>query len=156
MVSNVYIDDFLKEFKNYKGTFSSDNIPILYNNESVICNFSKVDEEGTHFILLFNKKDTLYYFDSLKSGYIPTDIKEYFENYNNVVDISKRIQSYFSKMCGYYCILAFLSINISVYFFMNKIIPCFHKNFLSNDEECPELINSVLSISLLKNKMYNI
>lgn len=156
MVSNVYIDDFLKEFKNYKGTFSSNNIPILANNESVICNFSKVDEEGTHFILLFNKKNIIYYFDSLKLGYIPTDIKDYFENYSKVVDISKRIQNHFSKMCGYYCILAFLSINISIHFFLNKIIPCFQKNYLSNDEECPELINSVLPISLLKNKMYNI
>jgi len=156
MVSNVYIDSFLKDFKNYRGTFSSNNIPLLSENEGVICNFSRVNEEGTHFVLIFHKKRTLYYFDSMKIGYIPDDIKHYFLQYNTVVDLSKRIQNNFSKLCGFYCILGFLSINISVKFFIEKVIPCFYKNCLSNDEKCPDLINEILPKSLLKNKMYNV
>lgn len=154
MVSNVYIDDFLKEFENYKGTFSSNNIPFLNRNESVICNFSKTTEEGTHFILLFKKKTSLFYFDPLKLGFIPEEIKSYFLNYENVVNISKRIQNPLSQLCGFYCILGFLSVNISVKFFMNDVIPAFRKNTLANDETCPELINEILPMSLLKNKMY--
>lgn len=156
MVSNIYIDNFLKDFKNYKGTFSSDNIPFLEENESVICNFSKTYEEGTHFILLFRKKKSLYYFDSLKIDFIPEEIQKYFLHYSSVKNISKQIQNPLSKLCGFYCILGFLSVNISVNFFIEKILPCFYKNRMSNDVVCPELINEVLPVSLLKNKMCNL
>lgn len=153
MVSNLYIDDFLKDFHNFKGTYSSDNIPIINVNEAVICNFSKMNEEGTHFILIFRKKKSIFYFDSIKLGYIPEDIKTYLSNYDLVKDISVGIQNTGSQLCGYYCILAFLSINISYHFFLNNVLPCFIDNRLSNDVKCPDLINEIYPTSLFKNIM---
>lgn len=153
MVSNLYIDDFLKDFHNFKGTFSSDNIPLINVNESIICNFSKVNEEGTHFILIFRKKKSIFYFDPIKLGYIPEDIIRYLSNYNMIKDISVGIQNIRSQLCGYYCILAFLSVNISCHFFLNNVIPCFIENRLSNDEKCPDLINEIYPISLFKHNM---
>lgn len=160
MVSNVYIDNVLRDFNNFKGTFSSDNIPYLFKNEAVICNLSRMDEEGSHFVLIFRKKEKIiYYFDPLKLGFIPEDIQLYLSQYNNIVkvkEISARIQGQFSKLCGFYCILVFLSINIGLRFWYEKVVVEFSHDYLENDKDCPDLINRLLPLSLMKNKLRNV
>lgn len=155
MVSNYYIDDVLKSFKNFRGTFSSNNIPLLGKNECVICNLSKVEEEGTHFICLINKHNTLYFFDSLNLPFIPNDIVNNFEYYSNTCNISKQIQHYNSSFCGFYCILAFLACNISIDFFINDVLIRFSKCNIKNDDLCIKLIQTLfpLSFEFVKNKI---
>ncbi len=148
MVSNIYIDDMLRFFKNFKGTFSSNNIPLLGENESVICNLSKVGEEGTHFIYLVNKKDILYYFDSLNLPFIPNDVVNNFKYYSSIFDISRQIQHHNSNFCGFYCILAFLACNINVNFFIEDILKNFKKCIIANDELCIQLIQELFPLSL--------
>ena len=43
-MSNFKIDEILKHDKNYIGTFSKDNVPILKNNQSTITNLQDSDE----------------------------------------------------------------------------------------------------------------
>jgi len=155
MVSNFYLDDVLKSFKNFKGTFSSNNIPILKSYESVICNFSPVGEEGTHFVFLCNTKNTLYYFDSLKLSIIPEDVASYFLFYQNVVNISKRIQHPNSSFCGFYCVLAFLACNLHVSFFTENILNVFKECSMENDSLCIKLIEILYPISFKKMKISN-
>lgn len=147
MVSNLYIDGVLSSYKNFKGTFSSDNIPLLEKNEGAICNFSKRSEVGSHFVFLFNQDNLLHYFDPLKLPFIRDDIIHYISKYTAVVDLSKRIQHYTSNFCGFYCILAFLACNIKVDFFINDILNVFENNSLENDKICVQLINSLISCS---------
>lgn len=153
MVSNYYIDDMLNHFKTFKGTFSSNNIPILENNESVICNFSKVGEEGSHFIFLIKKENTLHFFDSLQLPFLPKDVAAYFLHYQNVIDLSKRIQHPNSSFCGFYCIMAFLACNINIDFFVNTILSSFKKCRMENDNICIEIIRCLYPFSLKIEKM---
>ena len=149
MVSNYYIDDVLKAFKNFKGTFSSNNIPILENNERVICNFSRAGEEGTHFIFLTCKEENLYYFDPLNLSFLPEDVAAYFLLFKNVINLSKRIQHPNSSFCGFYCILAFLACNFNIVFFTNNVLTVFKKYCLENDNLCVKLIQCLFPLSLI-------
>jgi hypothetical protein len=152
MVSNFYLDDVLKSFNSFKGTFSSNNIPFLKEGESVICNFSRVGEVGTHFIFLHNKNNTLHYFDSLKLPIIPEDVTTYFLLYQNVDVISQRIQHPNSSFCGFFCVLAFLACNLDVDFFTNDVLKVFKECVMENDSLCIKLIQILYPISLKKNK----
>ncbi len=147
MVSNFYIDEVLRTFKNYKGTFSSNNIPLLKKNNAVICNLSKAGEEGTHFIFLINKKDILYYFDSLNLEFTTNDVASNFKYYSNIVNISKQIQHHNSNFCGFYCILAFLACNIDVDFFIEDILKNFKNHAIENDDLCIQLIRILFPLS---------
>jgi hypothetical protein len=152
MVSNYYIDNVLQSFKSFKGTFSSDNIPILEKNESVICNFSKVGEEGSHFIYIINKDNNLFYFDSLKLPFLPKDVAAYFLHYQNVTNVSKRIQHPDSSFCGFYCVMAFLACIIDVSFFVNDVLPVFKECVMENDNKCIKIIQCLFPLAYKKEK----
>ena len=49
-MSNLKIDDILKNNVNYIGTFSKDNVSLLKNNQSTIINLQDSDKSGTHWI----------------------------------------------------------------------------------------------------------
>ena len=49
-MSNLKIDEILKNNDNYIGTFSKDNVPILKNNKSTIINLQDSDKKGSHWI----------------------------------------------------------------------------------------------------------
>ena len=44
-MSNLKIDKLLQHDKNYIGTFSKDNVPILKNNQSIIINSIKYTDK---------------------------------------------------------------------------------------------------------------
>ena len=50
LISNIKIDEILKNNENYIGTFSKDNVPILKNNESIIINLQNSDRNGSHWV----------------------------------------------------------------------------------------------------------
>ena len=70
-ISNFKINEILKNDKNYIGTFSKNNVPILKNNQSTIVNLADSNDKGTHWISMkfINKK--LFYFDSYGIPFIP-------------------------------------------------------------------------------------
>ena len=49
-MSNFKIDEILKHDKNYIGTFSKDNVPILKNNQSTIINLQNSEKSGSHWV----------------------------------------------------------------------------------------------------------
>ena len=51
-ISNFKINEILKNSKNYIGTFSKNDVPILKNNESTIVNLANLYNKGTHWIAM--------------------------------------------------------------------------------------------------------
>ena len=62
-MSNLKIDEILKHDKNYIGTFSKDNAPILKNNQSTIINLQDSDKSDKKAIKKIHiKKSVIRYF----------------------------------------------------------------------------------------------
>ena len=59
-MSNLKIDEILKNKDNYIGTFSKDNASILKNNQSTIINLQNSDKKGSHWVSY--KKLVIKYF----------------------------------------------------------------------------------------------
>ena len=49
-MSNFKIDEILKHDKNYIGTYSKDNVPVLKNNQSTIINLQNSNKMGSHWV----------------------------------------------------------------------------------------------------------
>ena len=129
-ISNFKINEILKNDKNYIGTFSKDNVPILKNNQSTIVNLANSNKTGTHWIAMkfINKK--LFYFDSYGIPFIPDIIKK---QYKKIITNIYRIQSINSNECGKFCIM-FIKSNIQNESDYIKFLLQFHKNnFEKND-----------------------
>ena len=123
---------FLKNNKNYIGTFSKNNTPFLKNNQSKIVNLANSYDKGSHSISmkLINKK--LLYFDSYGIPYIPDIIKNQYPNSKIITNIY-RIQSNSSNEYGKFCIM-FIQSNINNESDYIKFLLQFEKNnFEKND-----------------------
>ena len=59
-MSNLKIDEILKYDKEYIGTYSKDNCPVLKNNQSTIINLQDSDKNGSHWVSY--KKMIIKYF----------------------------------------------------------------------------------------------
>ena len=103
-MSNIKIDEILKNNVNYIGTFSKDNVPIIKNNQSTIDNLDDSLVKGTHRISCKKINDKIFYFDSYGVAYIPDIIKNQFPKHKFICNIY-RIQSMDSNQCGRFCIL---------------------------------------------------
>ena len=131
-MSNLKIDEILKHDKNYIGTYSKDNCPVLKNNKPIIINLQDSDKSGSHWVSYCKRNDKLFYFDSYGVAYIPDIIKNQFLNHKFICNIY-RIQSMDSVQCARYCIL-FVRGNIKNENDYNNFLSKFEKNnFLKND-----------------------
>jgi len=105
-LSNYDIEDYFKLVGIKGKVYSKDQIPKKIGvNTCYIINLDDSGNEGTHWILLMNKKSekTILYFDSFGVSYPP---KKILEMTNNKVIIcnNKKIQDINSVLCGYYCL----------------------------------------------------
>ena len=100
----------MKDNKNYIGTFSKDNVPILKNNQSTIVNLASSNNTGTHWIGMKYIDKKLFYFDSYGIPYIPDVIKKQYSDDKIITNIY-RIQGDLSVECGKFCIM-FIQSNI--------------------------------------------
>ena len=129
-ISNFKINEILKNDKNYIGTFSKDNVPILKNNQSTIVNLANLNDKGTHWIAMKFINNKLFYFDSYGIPFIPDIIKK---QYDKIITNIYRIQSIESIECGRFCIM-FIKSNIQNESDYIKFLLQFHKNdFQKND-----------------------
>ena len=110
MQLNFKINEILKNDKNYIGTFSKDNVPILKNNQSTIINLANSYNQGSHWTSIKFVNNKLFYFDSYGIGHIPDIIKNQYSNSKIITNIY-RIQSNDSVQCGRFCIM-FIKANI--------------------------------------------
>ena len=64
-LSNIFINDLLKNEKYFIGCYSKDNIPLIKNNESIIINTQNSYSNKTgHWIALTRNNKNIYAFDS--------------------------------------------------------------------------------------------
>ena len=103
-LSNIFINDLLKDFKNFEGCYSKDQIPLIENNKSLIFNLQNSDQKGSHWVSLSRKNNDIFIFDSFGIGDIPNKLYKIYKNYNIITNIC-RIQNINSNLCGLFCFL---------------------------------------------------
>ena len=103
-LSNIFINNLLKDEKSYLGTFSKDEIPLIKNNKSLIFNLQNSNQTGSHWIALSRKDNNIFVFHSFGIGHIPKNIYDIYKNFNITTNIY-RIQHINSNLCGLFCIL---------------------------------------------------
>ena len=131
-ISNFKINEILKNNKNYIGTFSKNNVPILKNNQSTIVDLANLNDKGTHWIGMKYVDKTLFYFDSYGLPYVADVIKNQYSDDKIITNIY-RIQSNDSNECGKFCIM-FIQSNIKNESDYIKFLLQFEKNdFEKND-----------------------
>ena len=109
-MSNLKIDKILQHDKNYIGTNSKDNVPILKNNQSTIINLQDSDKKGSHWVSYCKRNDKIFYFDLYGIAFVNNFIKNQYPNHKFISNIY-RIQSIDSNQCGRFCIL-FVKFNV--------------------------------------------
>lgn len=105
-LSNFEIEDYFKLVGIKGGVYSKDNVPNKIGvNSCYIINLDDSGNDGTHWVLLMNKKTekTILYFDSFGVKYPPKSILEMKTN-KLIVCNNKKIQDINSLLCGYYCL----------------------------------------------------
>ena len=103
-LSNIFINNLLKDEKSYVNTFSKDEIPLIKNNKSLIFNLQNSNQSGSHWCSLSRKNNNIFIFDSFGIGHISKNIYEICKNVNIITNIY-RIQDINSNLCGLFCIL---------------------------------------------------
>lgn len=144
-VSNHYIESILQPVcKKFCGVFSSNTIPMQLLDQdtfSIVCNFSKVQEPGSHFVSIISLSDRILYIDSLGLICVVPEIRAFLTKLKKPLFFNtKPIQAANSKFCGFYCILFVL--------FFEESVPLklkFRKdNLLANDALCIKYIKQWL------------
>ena len=69
-LTNFEIMDHFKGVKGLNGVFSRNNLPNLKNRAYVI-NLDHSENIGTHWVVIYTKKNEVIYFDSFGVEYIP-------------------------------------------------------------------------------------
>ena len=103
-LSNIFINNLLKDEKSYLDTFSKDEIPLIENNKSLIFNLQNSSQTGSHWIALSRNNKNIFIFDSFGVGHIPKNIYERYKNFNIITNIY-RIQHINSNLCELFSIL---------------------------------------------------
>ena len=103
-LSNIFINNLLKNFKNFEGCYSKDQIPLIENNKSLIFNLESSDQSGSHWVGLSRKNNDIFVFDSFGIAYVPNNLYKIYKNYNIITNIY-RLQHLNSNLCGMFCVL---------------------------------------------------
>ena len=70
-LSNIFINNLLKDEESYLNTFSKDEIALIENNKCLIFNLQNSNQADTHWISLLRTNKNIFIFDSFGVGYIP-------------------------------------------------------------------------------------
>ena len=101
------MNDLLKDFKNFIGCFSKDQIQLIENNKSIIINLQNSNQPGSHWIALKKVNNIIFVFDSFGIAHLPIGIFKVFKISKIIINIY-RIQDIASNLCGMFCVLFIL------------------------------------------------
>ena len=133
-LSNLFINNLLKNFKYFDKCYSKDQIPLIKNNKSLIFNLQNSDQSGSHWVSLSRKNNNIFVFDSFGTGYIPNKLYKIYKNYSIITNIYI-IQDINSVLCGLFSVLfclykvdsknkfiSFLNLFNPIHFLKNELI----------------------------------
>jgi len=147
-ISNLYIEQILNSLPiAFDGVFSCDNIPTQITDKStyiIICNLSKENEKGTHFITLAKVGEKHFYlFDSLalELHLLPYQIRVLIPKHVKIV-CKTNIQPIISSFCGFYCVYFVLFLNLKNDHY--KFRPNMFSNINTNDRKCITTITNMI------------
>lgn len=133
MVSNLYLNRVLYFLREFKGTFSCNNLPPFTPTEKrefFIVNLSKAEEKGSHFIYLEKYNDILFYWDPLGISLHNPHIVNFLEKskLSRVISISNTVQHINSISCGLFCLILGIVFTKIIENRTNKISSSFFKS----------------------------
>ena len=147
ILSTSEIDLALNTFAIYKGTYSSDKIPVNKRKypQAFIVNTARNNSPGEHWIGLIIDERYCYFFDSFGNENLNVDILNKMKQFGfkRYLYNAQPIQSVFSENCGYFCIAFILSYIRKVPY--NAFLNNFSTDVLSNNEICCRLIKKYIS-----------
>ena len=103
-LSNIFINNLLKNKKYFSGSYSKDKTILLDDNRSLIYNTNDSSKNSGHWCSIPRSKDIIYIFDSIGVSYIPTETYNIHKNYKIITNIY-RIQHINSNLCGLFSVL---------------------------------------------------
>ena len=106
-LSNIFINNLLKDNRNFSGCFSKDRIILLDNDKSLINNLQNSNEKGSHWCSIIRRNNSNYVFDSFGIGEIPSEIYKIYNNFRIITNIYQ-VQHISPILCGLYSILFIL------------------------------------------------
>jgi hypothetical protein len=150
-ITNKEIDLFLdKKVNFFQGVFSSNNIPAAVSNSkyfSLICNLSREGEIGTHFVTVVGFPNVVIYLDTFGVSCVNKEIKKFLSLLNRPILYNNRqIQSYYSNLCGFYCILYVLYFDRIFEDKKVSKIDFVSQNLMNNDDVCIKEIKKLVSL----------
>ena len=143
-----------KTSKIFLDVFSWDTIPIHIKSKkfSFICNLSKAEHTGTHWIAIYSDGSYMDIFDSycaIKNRVTTSRLKKLSNNMNLPIRYNrKRLQSDISNVCGHYCI-AFIILRSKNYT-IRQISSLFSSNFEKNDHHIRKYVTPFIYSSKKK------
>ena len=86
-LSNIFINNLLKNVEQFSGVFSKDKIILLDNNKSLIYNLQISSKGGSHWCSITRRNNTIYVFDSFGIGEIIFEIYKIYKGYDIITNI---------------------------------------------------------------------
>ena len=102
-LTNFEIQEYYQNEPRFNGGFSRGNLPNIIKNGAYVINLDEYHDIGTHWVALYVNNKIVTYFDSFGVEDIPKEIMKFINRQKIITNIYK-IQSYYSIMCGYFCI----------------------------------------------------
>lgn len=140
-LTNFEINNALKPICNsFNGVFSSDTIPSNIVNGSIICNLSRADQFGTHFVTVIIKPTHILYIDTFGIPCHIAGIRNFMTSFNRPIYYNAtQIQALSSAYCGYFAMLFCLQ---NDYEHISSL--AFSTNLRDNDHICIQYLNQYL------------
>lgn len=147
-LTNVFIDDVLKNCNSFRGCYAADKIPnsLLHSLEKVtiVVNLSPHTHKGSHFITIVIFPNFVYYIDSLGLPCFSLHILSFLKQLKRpILYNKKKIQSSTSTYCALYCILFALFFDCTKNDRQkNKLV--FTNHFLKNDKKVVKYVKRLI------------
>ena len=147
-MNNLQINEILKNDKFTKkifyGALAIDKLPKKVRYPScLIINNQSSEKQGEHWLaIFFNKKKEAIFFDSFGLSPVNYNLDTFLIKFSKKYTFdNKKIQSFFSTYCGYYCILFLLLISRgkTLKYFQNQF-----QNVFKNDNMIKKFIKKYI------------